>query len=216
MLPLYDENPRRTFPVFTISLILLNVGVFFLQLQAPQGLSAAIDLYAMVPADLMSHPVQRYSTVFSSMFMHGGLGHLAGNMLYLWIFGDNIEDRLGRFGFILFYLLCGVLAAFSHIVANPASTVPAVGASGAISGILGAYLVLFPGARVRTLIFLGFYISIVRIPAVILLGFWILLQVLNSASIDEAGGVAWMAHVGGFVAGVLLIKPFHALLSRRS
>ncbi len=215
MLPLYDENPRRTFPFFTICLIVLNVIAFYLQVQAPQGMAAGFDQYAMVPVDFLNNPVHQVPTLFTSMFMHGGLAHLAGNMLYLWIFGDNIEDRLGRSGFILFYLLCGTLAGVSHMMAEPTSSIPAVGASGAISGILGAYLILFPGVRVRTLIFFGFYISIVRIPAVFLLGIWILLQVANSMSVGVEGGVAWMAHIGGFTAGALLIKPFQGLTGRR-
>lgn len=210
MLPLSDENPRRRFPLLTVSLIIINVLVFFLQVGTPSGLMASIDQFALVPMDLMENPTAHYVTLFSSMFMHGGVGHLAGNMLYLWIFGDNIEDRLGYFKFILFYLLCGVIAAFSHIGVDPHSAIPTVGASGAISGILGGYLVLFPGARVKTLIFLGYYISIVRIPAVVLLGIWILLQVLNSTT-GEAGGVAWLAHIGGFVAGAILIRPFLAI-----
>ncbi|QPJ62742.1 MAG: rhomboid family intramembrane serine protease [Candidatus Nitronauta litoralis] len=216
MLPLYDENPRRSFPIFTISLIALNITGFVMQLQAPGGMSAAISQYAMVPADFLSNPFSQYPTLITSMFMHGGPAHLAGNMLYLWIFGDNIEDRLGRFGFVLFYFLCGVLAAISHMVADPSSSIPAVGASGAISGILGAYLVLFPGVRVRTLIFLGFYISMVRIPAIILLGIWILMQVANSVSVGAEGEVAWLAHIGGFAAGAILIKPFQGMLRRRA
>lgn len=216
MLPLYDENPRRTFPLFTISLIALNVTAFVMQLQVPGGMASAINQYAMVPADFLDNPISQYPTLLTSMFMHGGPAHLAGNMLYLWIFGDNIEDRLGRFGFLLFYLLCGVLAGISHMMADPTSSIPAVGASGAISGILGAYLILFPGVRVRTLIFLGFYIAIVRIPTIILLGIWILLQVSNSMSIGVEGGVAWMAHIGGFAAGALLIYPFQGVMRQRS
>lgn len=212
MLPLSDENPRRRFPVLTVSLIALNTVVFFLQVGAPGGLKASIDEFALVPMQLTEAPMTHYASLFSSMFMHGGLAHLAGNMLYLWIFGDNIEDRLGYFKYILFYLLCGVLAAFSHIATAPHSAIPTVGASGAISGVLGGYLVLFPSARVKTLIFLGYYITVVRIPAVVLLGIWILLQVLNSASADAGGsGVAWLAHIGGFVAGAVLIRPFLAI-----
>ncbi len=216
MLPLYDENPRRTFPIFTVSLIALNITGFVMQLQAPGGMAGAINQYAMVPADFLNNPFSQYPTLITSMFMHGGPAHLAGNMLYLWIFGDNIEDRLGHFGFVLFYFLCGVLAAISHMIADPSSSIPAVGASGAISGVLGAYLILFPGVRVRTLIFLGFYISMVRIPAIILLGIWILLQIANSMSIGAEGGVAWLAHIGGFAAGAILIIPFQGMLRRRA
>ena len=141
------------------------------------------------------------------MFLHAGIWHLGGNMLYLWIFGNNIEDVLGRFRFVLFYFVCGTLASFGHIATDLDSKIPMVGASGAISGILGAYLILFPFAKIRTFIFLGFFWTIVRIPAILLLLFWVGLQIWNSAS-SEAGGTAWFAHIGGFVAGVLLILPF--------
>jgi len=141
------------------------------------------------------------------MFLHAGIWHLGGNMLYLWIFGNNIEDVLGKFRFVLFYFVCGTLAAFGHIATDLDSKIPMVGASGAISGILGAYLILFPFAKIRTFIFLGFFWTIARVPAILLLLFWVGLQIWNSAS-SEAGGTAWFAHIGGFVAGVLLILPF--------
>jgi membrane associated rhomboid family serine protease len=211
MLPLYDDNPTRTFPLWTVILIGANVFGFFLEIGAPEGANAFIDRFAMVPALVISQPLSEYPTVFSSMFMHGGIAHLAGNMLYLWIFGNNIEEELGPFKFIVFYLVCGVLAAAGHVLSDVNSTVPMVGASGAISGILGAYVVLFPKARVRTLIFLGFYITMVWIPASILLGIWILLQVANSLTIGAAGGVAFMAHIGGFLAGMVLILPFKSM-----
>ena len=135
--------------------------------------------------------------------------HLAGNMLYLWIFGNNIEDVLGKFRFILFYFVCGAIAAFSHAFANINSDIPMVGASGAIAGVLGGYMVLFPHAKVKTLVFLGFFVTIIRIPAVILLLIWMGLQVYNTLSMSpDGGGVAWLAHIGGFVAGMVLIMPF--------
>jgi membrane associated rhomboid family serine protease len=143
------------------------------------------------------------------MFMHGGFFHLAGNMLYLWIFGNNIEDRLGHVRFILFYAFCGVIAAYANATADPHSTIPMIGASGAISGILGAYLLLFPRATVYTLIFLGFFMTTVRIPALIVIGFWAIIQILNgviSAGLREGGGVAWFAHIGGFLIGLVSIK----------
>ena len=143
------------------------------------------------------------------MFLHGGFLHLAGNMLYLWIFGNNIEDVLGKFRFILFYFVCGAIAAFCHVVINPDSNIPMIGASGAIAGILGGYMVLFPKAKVKTLIFLGFFITIIRIPALVLLLLWMGLQVFNSMAMSaESGGVAWFAHIGGFIAGMVLILPF--------
>ncbi len=147
------------------------------------------------------------------MFLHAGVWHLGGNMLYLWIFGNNIEDILGKFRFVLFYFVCGTLAAFGHIATDLDSKIPMVGASGAISGILGAYLILFPFAKIRTFIFLGFFWTIARIPAVLLLLFWVGLQIWNSTS-SETGGTAWFAHIGGFVAGVLLILPFKSFAKR--
>ena len=141
------------------------------------------------------------------MFLHEGIWHLGGNMLYLWIFGNNIEDVLGKLRFVLFYFLCGTLPAFAHITTDLDSKIPMVGASGAISGILGAYLILFPFAKIRTFIFLGFFWTIARIPAIVLLLFWIILQIWNSA-FTTTSTTAWFAHIGGFVAGVLLILPF--------
>jgi membrane associated rhomboid family serine protease len=147
------------------------------------------------------------------MFMHAGLMHLAGNMLFLWIFGNNIEDELGKIRFITFYLLCGVIAALGHVFMDTGSEIPMVGASGAISGVLGAYLMLFPKAKVKTLVFLGILITIVRIPAAFLLIFWLGIQIYsNMASGNVGGGVAWMAHIGGFAAGMILILPFKASL----
>ncbi|MBI4383098.1 MAG: rhomboid family intramembrane serine protease [Nitrospinae bacterium] len=211
MIPLKDENPTQNFPLVTVLLIAANVAVFF-SFIVPAGLkdeASLFDSYGLIPLHLLETPVAVYPTVFSAMFLHSGLGHLAGNMLYLWIFGNNIEDVLGKTRFILFYLVCGAIASFCHIAADPRSEVPMVGASGAISGILGAYLVLFPFARVRTLVFLGFFITIVRIPAVVLLGIWFLIQISSSALMaDLSGGVAWYAHIGGFAAGILLILPF--------
>ncbi len=142
-------------------------------------------------------------TLLTSMFLHGGLFHLLGNMLYLWIFGNNIEDRLGPFRFTLFYLASGVAAALTHILAQPGSRVPMIGASGAIAGVLGAYAVLFPHARVRTFVFLVFYIDVVSVPAGLVLGIWFLAQVLN---VGMGGGVAWFAHIGGFLAGIALLR----------
>jgi membrane associated rhomboid family serine protease len=145
-------------------------------------------------------------TIFTSMFMHGGLFHIAGNMLYLWIFGNNVEDTLGHGRYLIFYLACGVVAALVQTAINPSSPVPMVGASGAVSGVLGSYLLLFPHAHVTTLIILGFFFRLVRIPAVVVLGFWIVLQVLNGlGSFGASGGVAFFAHIGGFVAGMGLL-----------
>ncbi|MDC4222904.1 MAG: rhomboid family intramembrane serine protease [Candidatus Manganitrophus sp.] len=149
------------------------------------------------------------SSVLTSMFLHGGLMHVAGNMLYLWIFGNNIEDVMGHVRFIFFYIVCGVLAAYSHALTEPGSRVPMIGASGAVSGVLGAYLLLFPHAKVLTLVPIGFFIQIIRIPAVLVLGIWFLVQTVSGLfSGGQLGGIAWFAHVGGFLAGMALIYPF--------
>jgi membrane associated rhomboid family serine protease len=169
--------------------------------------------YGAIPHSILTfetrQPINPAITVFSSMFMHGGFFHLAGNMLYLWIFGNNIEDRLGHVRFVCFYVFCGVFAAYANAVADPLSTLPMVGASGAISGVLGAYLLLFPRATVHTLIFLGFFVTTVKIPALIVIGFWAIIQIVNgiiSAGLHGGGGVAWFAHIGGFLVGLVTIK----------
>jgi membrane associated rhomboid family serine protease len=217
--PLKDDNPSRTTPIFTIALIIANVLVFIyqvsLEIGGTEGARAAesfIREFGLVPcrltgscpapADLPS-PVL---TIFTSMFMHGGWFHVGGNMLYLGIFGNNIEDTLGHVRYLLFYLASGVAAALAQVVVNPSSDVPMVGASGAVSGVLGAYLLLFPHAHVTTLIILGFFFRVVRVPALIVLGFWIVLQVLNGlGSFGARGGVAFFAHIGGFLAGMALL-----------
>jgi membrane associated rhomboid family serine protease len=215
MIPLHDENPTHSTPVFTVTLIAINVLVYINTLAVPGQIASIYDNYALVPAQLIHSPVSNYPNIFSSMFLHAGFMHLAGNMLYLWIFGNNIEDVLGKVKFILFYLLCGALAAIGHIATDFNSQIPMVGASGAISGILGAYLVLYPFAKVKTLVFLGIMVTVIRIPAIILLGLWIGLQIWSGmATSAEGGGVAWFAHIGGFLAGMILIKPFKALLKR--
>ncbi len=209
MIPLHDENPTNSRPVLTVSLIAINVLVYINNLSMPGQMASVYANYGLVPAHLIHSPVSNYPNIFSSMFLHSGFMHLAGNMLYLWIFGNNIEDALGKFKFILFYLACGVLAAFGHIATDFNSQIPMVGASGAISGILGAYLVLYPFAKIKTLVFLGIFIAFIRIPAIILLGIWMGLQIWSGMAISaEGGGVAWFAHIGGFLAGMILIKPF--------
>ena len=221
MIPLRDNIPSSRTPIVTIGIILANVVVFLNQLTlSPRAATQFVYLYGVIPTEISSgdllvpHPVPLYATVLTSMFVHGGLFHIAGNMLYLWIFGDNVEDRMGRFRFLGFYLLSGVAAAAAQILSNPDSNIPMVGASGAISGVLGAYLLLFPHARVVTLIIFGWFIRLVEIPALIVLGFWIVVQVLNgllTLSV-QVGGVAWFAHLGGFVAGLIMAIP----LKRRS
>lgn len=213
MIPYKDDNPTYIFPFITIGIIILNIVVFFSQLVSSAGMNTITYAYGAIPYSLLTfesqQPVHPALTVFSSMFMHGGLFHLGGNMLYLWIFGNNIEDRLGHVRFIIFYLFCGIFAAYSHALSNPDSTIPMIGASGAVSGILGAYILLFPRANVHTLLFLGFFITTVKIPALIVIGFWAIIQFLNgmvSSGLQNAGGVAWFAHLGGFLIGLLTIK----------
>ncbi len=206
MIPLRDENPTDAFPLLTTAIIVANVAVFIWGNLEPQNEAALFNVYSLVPINFIHSPVEFYSTIFSSMFIHSGFMHLAGNLLFLWIFGDNIEDVLGKFRFLLFYLLCGALAAFGHMASDLNSQIPMVGASGAISGILGAYLVLFPFAKIRTLIFLGFFVTVVRIPAIVLLLIWLGIQISSSLYLE--GGVAWFAHIGGFAAGFFFILPF--------
>jgi membrane associated rhomboid family serine protease len=216
MIPLRDENPSRTVSLVNITLILANVSVFIYQNFFISGGAAPLLLRLgcipyefthfvdISPPALVSVPL----TIITAMFMHGGWVHLLGNMLFLWIFGDNIEDKLGHFRYLSFYLLCGLIASLSHILTNISSQVPSIGASGAIAGVMGAYMVLFPRARIRTLLILGIFIQIVRIPAIVMLGYWILIQVLSGFAefgSRTGGGIAWFAHIGGFIAGFFLI-----------
>jgi membrane associated rhomboid family serine protease len=209
-IPLRDENPTRRAPVVTLVLIAVNVAVFAYQLFSPASLQYYVLRLGTIPYEIThltsyrGFPVERISPFLAlvvSMFLHGSLFHLLGNMLYLWVFGNNVEDFLGRFRFAFFYLACGLSAAATHILFNPNSIIPMIGASGAIAGVLGAYFLLYPGARVQTLVF----IWILPVPAAIILGLWFLGQILN---IGLGGGVAWFAHAGGFVAGLVLIKAF--------
>jgi membrane associated rhomboid family serine protease len=213
MIPLRDINPTRRFPFLTVTLVAVNVLVFVYELSlGDRALDQLIMSAGVIPYQVthsLDPSVAR--DLFTSMFLHGGWMHLLSNMLYLWIFGNNIEDFLGPLRFILFYLLCGILAALTQAFSNPNVGVPMVGASGAIAGVLGAYLVLFPGARVQSIVFFFYFIRFVEIPAVIVLGFWFILQFFNGmAALNApiAGGVAYFAHIGGFVAGLLLIFLF--------
>jgi len=206
MMPLGDDNSaRRTVPLVTYVLIVLNVLFFFVELS---GGEAFIKQWAFVPSRFLANPAADFPTLFTSMFMHGGWLHLGGNMLYLWIFGDNVEDRLGHGQFTVFYLLCGLAATFAQLAFSLDSNVPNLGASGAIAGALGAYIVMFPQQQVRVLI--GRVVTLV--PALIVIGGWIVLQFFSGiASIAETadtGGVAYMAHIGGFIAGFVLTFLF--------
>lgn len=218
MFPISDENAEPGLPVVTIGLIALCVAVFLWQITLSDAEAEhAARLYGMVPANVFGlaiggqpAAIPAWATIFTSMFMHGGLAHIGGNMLYLWIFGDNVEHAMGRFRFLLFYLLAGTIAALAQALQVPSSDVPMIGASGAISGVLGAYLLLHPFARIRVLIMpLPFFIRVMSIPAIAVLGFWFLIQFLSGlASPADQGGVAFWAHVGGFVAGVVLVPFF--------
>lgn len=218
MIPLHDDNPIQVTPVFTVALVIVCVAVFLWQVSLGTQLERVIYALGVIPAVLFGHVqlpetialVVPPATLFTSMFLHGGWMHLIGNMLYLWIFGNNIEDAMGHARFIVFYLLCGVAAAFAQALPDPQSTVPMIGASGAISGVLGAYLLLYPHARVLVAIPFGFYLHTVRIKAGWVLGFWFVLQLVSSAATagEEGGGVAFGAHIGGFIAGMALLPLF--------
>jgi len=224
MIPLKDDVPSETFPFVTIGLIGLNVLVFFYQASIgvggdPRASEAVVFEFGATPCRITGAcPVpgdfpSPVATIFTSMFLHGGLLHVGGNMLYLWIFGDNVEDTLGHGRYLALYLLAGVAAAVTQVAVNPRSSVPMIGASGAVSGVLGAYILLFPFASVHTLLVFGFFARIVRWPALVVLGFWIVIQALSGILTfssaawggGEAGGTAWFAHIGGFLAGMALL-----------
>jgi membrane associated rhomboid family serine protease len=217
MIPLKDNIPTRQAPVVTLIIIGLNTYVFLKEfLLGPRASQRIILYYGLIPCgvtgacEILGRAFSPEVTLLTSMFVHAGFFHFAGNMLYLWIFGNNVEDSTGKVRFTLFYLLSGLGAAFAQIVVNPASRIPMVGASGAISGVLGAYVLLFPRAKVLTLIPLGLFTQIAEIPAVFVLGFWIVVQLVNGLLTFsfQGGGVAWFAHIGGFAAGMLLIGLF--------
>ena len=223
MIPISDApGPRRTFPVVTVLLIAINVLVFVFELgMGDQQLERVITAAGVVPAEILSGrdlgpraPLGIiYLTLLTSMFLHAGFLHIGGNMLYLWVFGDNVEDSMGHLRFLVFYLLCGILAGLTHILLNAGSTEPSIGASGAIAGVLGAYIVLFPHAKVRTLLFIGPFITFPRVSAWIMIGIWFLLQLFSGLaslgpSSAQSSGVAFWAHVGGFVAGLVLVFVF--------
>ena len=212
MIPLKDNVPTRTFPIITITIVLVNILVFLWSLMLADGLGqGVVHTYALIPKELIVAATVRpdllpYNilTIFTSMFLHGGILHLGGNMLYLWIFGNNVEDAVGHSRFILFYLFSGVAAALVQCSVDPGSAVPMIGASGAVSGILGAYLLLYPRAKVKTLIFIFVFITTIDIPAMVLLSLWFFVQIIFS----HGQGVAWFAHIGGFLFGLITIKIF--------
>ena len=206
MIPLRDVIPSRTTPYVTVTIIILNALAWFFEISMPrEELSRFLQVWGVVPAAFI--PL----TLFSSMFLHGSWSHVIGNMWYLWIFGDNVEDRLGHGRFIGFYLLCGVIASFGQIMLDPGSTLPMIGASGAIAGVMGGYFVLYPQSRVLTLIPLIIFWEFIELPAIMLLGFWFLMQLFSAGAIaasSHGGGVAFMAHVAGFLCGAAAIFLF--------
>lgn len=218
MIPIRDRNPSGAFPFVTVGIILANVLVFFIELSLGNQLESFLFHFGVVPVKILyssevpdSTVINTYFPFLSYMFLHGGFIHLIGNMWYLWIFGDNIEDQLGRARFILFYLLCGVGSAIVHVFFNRQSGIPCIGASGAIAGVLGAYMITFPRARVLIIIPLFIIWEIIELPATVVLGFWFLIQFFSGTaafSSAQGGGVAWWAHIGGFVLGILFIKIF--------
>lgn len=230
MFPIRDENPVIRTPIVTFTIIALNILVW----AGMQGFGDPMTLlqsfcdWALIPGELFGNIPEGtavslapnvecvlenrspWLTIFSSMFMHGSWFHLISNMWFLWVFGDNVEDAMGSDRFIVFYLLCGLAAAGAQILSNPSSAIPMVGASGAIGGVMGAYARLYPNARVENLVFLGYYITTIALPAYLMLGYWFLIQILSLAFTDTgAGGVAFWAHAGGFLAGLYLAGPLH-------
>ena len=215
MIPIRDENPTNSTPIVVYALIAINVVVFFHQMTLGRGMDGFFQLYAVIPQQLsasfdgtpVGQPVPEILTLITSQFLHGGFMHIAGNMLFLWTFGDNIEHDLGHFKFLLFYLVCGVLAGLTHWFFGMQSPVPTVGASGAIAGVMGAYLVKYPRAKIVTILPLFIIFTTVRIPAIFFLGFWFVQQAFSSVAslgMPQASGVAYWAHSGGFIFGVVL------------
>lgn len=220
MIPIKDNVPTRTFPIITVSIIVVNILIFLWQRTTLPAAETEVMYknYGLIPREFLASLSTRWDllpynvlTIFTSMFLHGGFLHLGGNMLYLWIFGNNVEDTMGHKRFAFFYLTSGVAAAVFQFLYDPSSNVPMVGASGAVSGILGAYLLLFPYAKVKTLFFIFIFIKIVELPAILLLSIWFFVQVFYS----HLEGIAWYAHIGGFVFGLLAVKLFGAKKGRR-
>ena len=221
MIPLRDNVHAHHYPLVNVTLIWLNIAVFFYEFSLGPSLERFLAHYAVIPSQLLTGTSpEGWLPLLTSMFLHGGFMHLAGNMLFLWIFGDNVEDRLGHVRYLFFYLFCGIMAGVVHILANQHSTVPSLGASGAIAGVLGAYMLMFPRARVAALVFLFLFIEVIELPAALYIGFWFVMQLFNgTAELPGAhllqGGVAWWAHIGGFVTGFMVIKLFCAGQPRR-
>ena len=219
MIPLKDDNPTNTRPIITYCLIAICLLVFIIELSLSSYRDGTFFYsFGLIPSVLLGklklsqdlYVIPSYITVITSMFVHGGFMHLIGNMLYMWIFADNIEESIGKIKFLIFYLLCGIGAAMAQVFTDANSQIPMVGASGAIGGILGAYLINYPKAKVLVLIPFGFFSQLIKIKAIYVLGFWFVLQFINSAlSTSKGGGVAYSAHIGGFICGIILILIFN-------
>lgn len=219
MIPIRDKTPSRTFPFVNIGLIITNILVFTYEISLGQEMGPFVEMSGIRPARMIwllnNQPINVPGIVFpflSSMFVHGGWFHIIGNMWYLWIFGDNVEDRMGHSRYLIFYLLCGMAAGVTHVYFNQASNIPTVGASGAIAGVMGAYLMLYPLGKVSTLVPIFFFITFIDVPALFFLGIWIILQfvqgTISTTISQDTAGVAWWAHLGGFFAGAILIFAF--------
>jgi membrane associated rhomboid family serine protease len=218
MIPLKDNIPSSTFPFVNISLIVVNIIIFFYEVSLGPYLERFIFHFGVIPQKFLVlfsgdhfYPVATFFPLFTSLFLHGGWLHVGGNMLYLWIFGDNVEDLLGHVQYLLFYILCGIGSGLTHIITQPGSHIPTIGASGAIAGVMGAYFVLFPKARVITLVPIFFFIQFIEIPAFFFLAFWFFMQLVSgtfAGSSQFSGGIAFWAHIGGFVCGILLLLFF--------
>lgn len=216
MIPLRDSTRSKSFPIVNVLLIILNIIIFLKETTlTSQQLSYLAYMYGVIPAKVLTElsagvPILAIAVpFFTAMFLHGGWLHILGNMLYLWIFGDNVEDRMGHLPYLFFYLLVGIAGSIAHIMANPGSQVPIIGASGAIAGVLGAYFISYPRSRILTLLPLPFFITLIEVPAFFFLPFWFILQLLNGISTNLAANpVAWWAHIGGFLAGMLLVNFF--------
>jgi len=226
MIPIRDKNPSSTFPYVTIGIIIINILIFLYELSLESELGEFIMKFGVVPLKVSyySHVsnltfISTFFPFISSMFLHGGFIHLIGNMWFLWIFGDNIEDKLGHFKYIAFYFICGIIASSVHVFFNSQSNIPCVGASGAIAGVLGAYMITFPRARVVTIVPLFIFIQVIELPAMVVLGFWFVIQFFNGATSITAStsgaGVAWWAHIGGFAAGVVILYTIRIFSVRK-
>lgn len=218
MIPIRDTIRSETYPIINHVLIALNILAFFVEQSLGRNLNEFVFTYGLVPArysipHISAHftTVQQVIAFLTFMFLHGGFFHLLGNMWFLYIFGDNVEDRLGHFRYLAFYLLCGLASGISHLFLNWTSQIPTIGASGAIAGVMGAYFILYPKAKILTLVPIFFFLHFMEIPAFVFLGFWIFFQFLSATSSAQAGGIAWWAHIGGFIFGMIFLKLFQLL-----